>query len=81
MAVFLAVQLDLANKLFAAKMMQSASQLKVTKIYKFLGLATLKPHEAEFGDIIAMTGFTEPLSIGTTVCDTGSSIATSICKG
>lgn len=41
---------------------------KVTKMYKFLGVSKIEAAEAEFGDIIAMAGFTEPLSIGTTVC-------------
>jgi GTP-binding protein len=41
---------------------------KVTKMYKFLGISKIETAEAEFGDIIAMAGFTEPLSIGTTVC-------------
>lgn len=41
---------------------------KVTKMYKFLGVNRIETAEAEFGDIIAMAGFTDPLSIGTTVC-------------
>jgi GTP-binding protein len=41
---------------------------KVTKMYKFLGISRIETTEASFGDIIAMAGFTEPLSIGTTVC-------------
>jgi GTP-binding protein len=41
---------------------------KVTKMYKFLGVSRIEANEAEFGDIIAMAGFTDPLSIGTTIC-------------
>jgi GTP-binding protein len=41
---------------------------KVTKMYKFLGVNRIETAEAEFGDIIAMAGFTEPLSIGITIC-------------
>jgi GTP-binding protein len=41
---------------------------KVTKMYKFLGVNRIEASEAEFGDIIAMAGFTDPLSIGTTIC-------------
>lgn len=44
---------------------------KITKIYKFLGLQRIEAEEASFGDIIAMTGFNEPISIGTTVCEVG----------
>ncbi len=43
--------------------------VKVTKIYKFKGLERVETPNALFGDIIAVTGFTEPLSIGTTVCE------------
>jgi len=44
---------------------------KITKIYRFLGLNRIETEEASFGDIIAMTGFNEPLSIGMTVCEVG----------
>ncbi len=44
---------------------------KVTKLYRFLGLQRIETPEAQFGDIVAMTGFnpTEPVTIGTTLCD------------
>jgi GTP-binding protein TypA/BipA len=45
--------------------------IKVTKIYKFLGLQRVETETAEFGDIIAMTGFVEPVTIGTTLCNVG----------
>jgi GTP-binding protein len=41
---------------------------KVTKMYRFVGISRVETNEASFGDIIAMAGFNEPLSIGTTVC-------------
>ncbi len=43
--------------------------MKVTKIYKFIGLNRVETDEAHFGDIIAVTGFTEPVTIGTTLCE------------
>ncbi|MCK4346807.1 MAG: translational GTPase TypA, partial [Bacteroidales bacterium] len=45
--------------------------MKVTKIYRFEGLEQVESQEAERGDIIAMTGFTEDVTIGTTICDVG----------
>lgn len=44
---------------------------KVTKIYKFKGVSRVEVPEAQYGDIIAVTGFTEPLTIGTTLCQVG----------
>ena len=43
--------------------------LKITKIFKFIGLNKIEAQEASFGDIVAVTGFTEPATIGTTLCD------------
>lgn len=45
--------------------------MKITKIYKFSGLNRIEASEAGFGDIVAVTGFTEPAEIGTTLCDVG----------
>jgi len=43
--------------------------MKVTKLYKFQGLDKIEAQKAEFGDIVAMTGFTEPVKINTTICE------------
>ncbi len=43
--------------------------IKITKIFKFIGLAKVETPEAKYGDIVAVTGFNEPTSIGTTLCD------------
>ena len=45
--------------------------MKVTKIYTFRGLERIEVNEAKFGDIIAVTGFTEPVQIGMTLCEVG----------
>ncbi len=42
--------------------------MKSTKLYTFIGLDRCETEEIGVGDIIAMTGFTEPVSIGTTLC-------------
>lgn len=42
---------------------------RITKIFKFIGLQRIETESAEFGDIVALTGFPAPLDIGTTVCN------------
>ena len=42
---------------------------KITKIFRFVGLNRVETTEASFGDIVAITGFNEPVTIGTTICD------------
>lgn len=44
---------------------------KITKIYKFLGLSKVEADTAGTGDIVALTGFVEPVAIGTTICEVG----------
>lgn len=45
--------------------------MRITKLYKFRGLQKVEVPEAQFGDIVAVTGFSEPVTIGTTLCDVG----------
>ncbi len=42
--------------------------MKVTKLMKFIGLDRIETDEAAFGDIICITGFNEPVTIGSTIC-------------
>lgn len=42
---------------------------KITKIFKFVGLNRVEVDKAEFGDIVAISGFTEPVKINTTLCN------------
>lgn len=48
-----------------------SSPVRITKIYKFLGLNRVETDQAGVGDIVAMTGFPEPVAIGTTICEVG----------
>ena len=43
--------------------------MRVTKIFTFEGLQKVEVQEASFGDIVAITGFTTDITIGTTLCD------------
>ena len=48
-----------------------SSPIKITKIYTFVGLNRVETETVGVGDIVAITGFNEPVSIGTTICDVG----------
>ncbi len=54
--------------------------MKITKIYKFKGLEKIEVDKAEFGDIVAVTGFTETIEIGTTLCNLDNPIPHSYVK-
>lgn len=45
--------------------------MKITKIYKLRGTDRLEVDKAEVGDIVAITGFSEHPTIGTTLCEVG----------
>jgi len=47
----------------------NSKPMRVTKIYKFKGLQKIEIDQAEFGDIVAVTGFNDPITIGTTLCE------------
>lgn len=62
-------ELSVGQQIVCAKDNYTSKPMKVTKIYKFLGLSRIECSQAAFGDIVAVTGFTEPITIGTTLCD------------
>lgn len=64
-------ELSLGQQFVCCKDTYVSRPMKVTKIYKFKGLEKIEVPQACFGDIIAITGFNEPVSIGTTVCEVG----------
>jgi GTP-binding protein len=45
--------------------------MRVTKIFTFEGLQKVETPEASFGDIVAITGFSTDITIGTTLCEVG----------
>lgn len=63
--------LELGQQFTCCKDDTVSKTMKVTKLYTFQGLHRIETQKVEFGDIIAMTGFTEPVTIGTTICEVG----------
>lgn len=43
-------------------------QTRITKIFEYIGLTKVPVDKAEFGDIVAIAGFEEPVTIGSTIC-------------
>jgi len=64
-------KLTVGQQFICCKDDKVSKPMKITKIYKFNGLNRVEAQEAAFGDIVAVTGFTEPAEIGTTLCDVG----------
>lgn len=63
--------IKVGQQVICCKDNQISSPKRITKIYKFLGLEKVESDSAGAGDIIAITGFDEPVAIGTTICDIG----------
>lgn len=64
-------ELTVGQQFICCKDSYVSKPMKVTKIYKFIGLNRVETQSAQFGDIIAVTGFTEIVTIGTTLCEVG----------
>ncbi|MBA3954056.1 translational GTPase TypA [Candidatus Dependentiae bacterium] len=64
-------EISVGQQFICCKDTTISKPMKVTKIYKFRGLERIESQSAQFGDIIALTGFTEPVTIGTTLCEIG----------
>lgn len=63
--------LSVGQQFICCKDTTVSKPMKITKIYKFKGLEKIEAQSASFGDIIAVTGFNEPVTIGTTLCEVG----------
>ncbi len=61
--------MKLGDQIICCKDGKISNPMKVTKIYTFEGLSRVETEEASFGDIVAVTGFEEEITIGTTICD------------
>jgi GTP-binding protein len=62
-------KIKLGNNVVACTKNSTSKVMKVTKLYTFEGLERKEVEEASFGDIVAVAGFEEEISIGTTICD------------
>lgn len=62
--------IKLGDQIVCCKDNYTSKQMKVTKLYQFEGLEKAEVESAKFGDIVAVTGFEEEITIGTTICNT-----------
>ncbi len=61
--------LNVGKQVICCKNDQASAPVKITKLYQFEGLRREEASEAQFGDIVAVAGLGDQLSIGTTICD------------
>jgi GTP-binding protein len=73
-------ELKVGQQVICCKDDYQSKPLKITKIYTFDGLNRVETPQVRFGDIVAVTGFNEPVAIGTTLCDVGNPLAHSYVK-
>jgi GTP-binding protein len=60
--------LNLSDQVVVCKDNKISRPTKITKLYTFKGLEKLERQTVSFGDIVAITGFSEQPSIGATIC-------------
>lgn len=63
--------LKVGEQIVVCKDTQVSKPTKVTKLYTFLGLEKIETNEVSTGDIVAITGFSDPVFIGSTICIPG----------
>ncbi len=61
--------INLGEQIICCKDNQISPPTKITKLYQFEGLSKKEVESAQFGDIVAITGFEKEISIGTTICN------------
>lgn len=59
----------IGDEIVACKNDDVSKNMKVTKLFQFEGLERVEVQEAKFGDIVAVAGFEEEITIGTTICN------------
>lgn len=62
-------EIKLGDQIVCCKDNYTSKQMKVTKLYQFQGLEKVEVESAKFGDIVAVAGFEEEITIGTTICN------------
>ena len=63
--------LSVGDQFIACKDDVVSAPMKVTKLYTFTGLEKIEVETVSYGDIVAITGFPKPVTIGTTLCAVG----------
>jgi GTP-binding protein len=61
--------ISLGQQVICCKDKRVSQPIKVTKIYQFEGLDQVESESAKFGDIIAISGLEDDVTIGTTICN------------
>ncbi|KKQ49540.1 MAG: GTP-binding protein TypA/BipA [candidate division TM6 bacterium GW2011_GWF2_38_10] len=61
--------INVGKQIIACKGDYIGAPVKTTKIYQFLGVNRVEVPSATLGDIIALAGVEEDITIGTTICD------------
>jgi GTP-binding protein len=64
-------EITLGQQIIVCKDDTVSRPIKITKLFTFLGLDKVETEYATVGDIVAVTGFSEPVLIGATVCEVG----------
>ena len=64
-------EMNVGDQFIGCKDEYVSKPMKLTKIYRFEGLKRIETDSAKFGDIVAVTGFSEPAQIGMTLCQPG----------
>ncbi|MBL4587802.1 translational GTPase TypA [Candidatus Babeliales bacterium] len=60
--------LNVDDQIVCCKEEYVSKPMKVTKLYQYEGLTREEVPSVKFGDIVAVTGFEEEITIGTTIC-------------
>ena len=63
--------ISLGKQVIACKKETVGQPAKITKLYQFEGIKRIEVESAQFGDIVAVAGVEEEITIGTTICDVG----------
>ncbi len=61
--------IKIGDQIITTKNNYISKKMAVTKLYQFEGLKRVEVESAKYGDIIAITGFEEEITIGTTICN------------
>ncbi|MFH0898030.1 MAG: translational GTPase TypA [bacterium] len=61
--------INVGQQVIVCKNKDVSKPLKITKLYQYEGLDRVESPSAQCGDIVAITGFEDELTIGSTICD------------